>query len=165
MLDANTVSIFIQLGIAMLLGLILGLERTIAHKTAGMRTYALISMGSALFVSISELVIAKSSFMPAVNPLLLPAQIVVGIGFIGGGIIFVQGDAVRGLTTAASLWVAAGIGMAVGFKFYALAIFVTLATLFIFKVLWRIEDRIKHIAGVNDECKIDHSGKVTCKSE
>lgn len=163
MVDANTLSIFIQLTIAMLLGLVLGTERTIAHKTAGMRTYALISMGAALFVAISELMAVQYSFYTAINPLFLPAQIIVGIGFIGGGIIFVQGDSVRGLTTAASLWVAAGIGMAVGFKLYGIAVFVTVMTLFIFKVLWKIEDKIKHVVGVNDDCKIDHAGNMTCK--
>ncbi|HRY62424.1 MAG TPA: MgtC/SapB family protein [Candidatus Paceibacterota bacterium] len=159
MIDASTIEIFIQLTVAMLLGMTLGIERTIAHKTAGMRTYALISMGSAFFVIISEIMSAKYALMPAINPLLLPAQIVVGIGFIGGGIIFVQGDIVRGLTTAASLWVTAAVGMATGFKMYAPAIFVTIVTLFVFKVLWQIEDRIKHFVGKNDECKIDHSGK------
>lgn len=165
MIDANTIGIFIQLTIAMLLGISLGIERTVAHKNAGMRTYALISMGSALFVIISELIVLKDSFLPAINPLFLPAQILVGMGFIGGGLIFVHGDTVKGLTTAASLWVSAGIGMAVGFKLYSIAIFTTVMTLFIFKVLWRIEDQIRHFSGIHDECMINHEGKVTCKSE
>jgi putative Mg2+ transporter-C (MgtC) family protein len=164
-LDHQTIAIFTKLFVAMVLGIILGVERTMAHKMAGMRTYALISMGSALFVSISEMVVAQYSFLPATNALYLPAQIVVGIGFIGGGLIFVHGNTVKGLTTAAGLWVAAGIGMAVGFGMYSLGIFVTFMTLFIFVTLWRVEEKIKYWIGVGgDECKIDHdTGEVTCK--
>ncbi|HBM45921.1 MAG: MgtC/SapB transporter [Parcubacteria group bacterium GW2011_GWF2_38_76] len=164
-LDPQSISILIQLLVAMLLGTILGIERTIAHKTAGMRTYALISTGAALFVIISEIIFLKYASFSAINPLLLPAQIVVGIGFIGGGLIFVHGNTVKGLTTAAGLWVMAGIGMAVGYKLYTIAIFATILTLFIFKVLWRIEDQIKHFVGTNDECTIDHKGEVKCKGE
>lgn len=164
-IEPQTITIFTNLFVAMVLGIMLGVERTMAHKMAGMRTYALISMGSALFVSISEIIVSKYSSLTATNALFLPAQIVVGIGFIGGGLIFVHGNTVRGLTTAAGLWVAAGIGMAAGFEMYSVAIIVTLMTLFIFTILWRIEDKIKYWVGAGkNECEIDHkTGDVTCK--
>ena len=164
-IDPQILAVMTKISVALVLGVILGMERTIAHKMAGMRTYALISMGSALFVGISDLIVTKFSAMPAINPLLLPAQIVVGIGFIGGGLIFVHRNTVRGLTTAAGLWVAAGIGMAIGFGMYDLGVFVTIITLFIFTILWRIEDKIKYWVGIgNNECTIDNdTGDVTCK--
>ncbi|MEI6296152.1 MAG: MgtC/SapB family protein [bacterium] len=160
LIDQQTLVVFIQLIIATFLGMMLGVERTVANKTAGMRTYALISMGSALFVIISKMASVLLINFPSVNPLYIPAQIVVGIGFIGAGLIFVHGNTVNGLTTAAGLWVAAGIGMAVGFEFYSIAIFVTILTLFIFLVLFQVEDKIKHIAGVgNNENYPESVGK------
>jgi len=144
-LDASTINIFIQLTVAMLLGLLMGVERSVAHKTAGMRTYALISMGSALFVIISNLMsvnLVGSGF----DPMRMASQIIVGIGFIGGGLIVTHGATVRGLTTAAGLWVAGGIGMAVGFGLYEIAVFVTLMSIIIFTLFWRVEEEIKKVS-------------------
>lgn len=150
-LEPETARILLQLVVAMLLGALLGTERIVAHKTAGMRTYGLISMGAALFVIVSMLVIAHNPTLMQGNPLQIASQIVVGIGFIGGGLIFVHGNTVKGLTTASGLWVAAGIGMAVGFELYTLAILATAMTLFIFTILWYVEDKIKMMAGCEKE--------------
>jgi len=142
-LDSLTVSIIARLFVALILGMIIGTERVWAHKTAGMRTYALVSMGSALFVVISNEMVGYYAGFSGMNPLMIVSQIVVGIGFLGAGIIFNKDSKLVGLTTATGLWVAAGIGMACGLGLYSIAVIATTLTLFIFIVLWFIEERIK----------------------
>lgn len=143
LLDPSTTDIIFQIFAAAMLGILIGTERSAANKTAGMRTYALISMGSCLFVVISHAVSSQYVGITNFDPLRVASQIVVGIGFVGGGLIMTQGHKVSGITTAAGLWVSAGIGMAIGFHLYILAIFVTLLTLFIFTILWHIENHVK----------------------
>ncbi|MEK9154498.1 MAG: MgtC/SapB family protein [Patescibacteria group bacterium] len=135
--------ILLQLLIAAFLGSLLGIERAIAGKTAGLRTFALVSLGSALFIIISK--IANESYLGVTvfDPSRVASQIIVGIGFLGAGLIIFKESKVMGLTTAAGLWVSAGIGMAVGFKLYTIAVFATLLTLFIFTVLWIFEIKLK----------------------
>lgn len=135
--------VFLKLIVAMLLGMAIGIERSMAHKTAGMRTFGLVSLGSALFVIISEFVSQKYLGLSSVDPLRMASQVIVGIGFLGAGLIIFKGPEVVGLTTAAGLWVASGIGIAVGFGLYSVAAFVTILTLFAFVILWFIEDRIR----------------------
>jgi putative Mg2+ transporter-C (MgtC) family protein len=142
-LNITTLDITIRLFVALLLGMIIGTERVWAHKTAGMRTYALVSMGSALFVIVSNEMVKYYIGIPGLNPLMIIAQIVVGIGFIGSGLIFSKESKLMGLTTATGLWVSAGIGMAAGFKLYNISIIATVLTLFIFIVLWFIEHQLK----------------------
>ena len=142
-LDQSTIDIAIRLSIALLLGMIIGTERLWAHKTAGMRTYALVSMGSALFVVISSAMVDAYAHFTGMNPLMIIAQIVVGVGFLGTGLIFTKDAKLMGLTTATGLWVSAGIGMAAGFGLYSIAIIATILTLFIFIVLWFIEQQLK----------------------
>lgn len=141
--------IFINLFIAMLLGMAIGLERFIAGKTAGMRTYTLISMGAALFVTISQVV---SSQMGGYNydPLRIAAQIVAAAGFLGVGAIFHKDNQISGVTTASGMWVAAGVGMACGFGLYSIAIIVTILTLFTFLALWVIEKQIRRFSRQDD---------------
>lgn len=141
--DQVTVDIIIRLFVALVLGMIIGTERVWAHKTAGMRTYALVSMGSALFVIISNEMVKFYTGFSGLNPLMIVSQIVVGVGFIGAGLIFTKDSKLVGLTTATSLWVSAGIGMATGFKLYDIAIIATFLTLFIFIVLWFVEEQLK----------------------
>ena len=104
-----------ELGLALGLTSLIGLEREWRHKPTGLRTHTLVGVGAALFVIVSKY---GFSDVPGPNVVLDPsrvaAQIVTGIGFIGGGLIFVHGDAVRGLTTAAIVWMTAAIGMACG---------------------------------------------------
>src|SRR3990167_2206893 len=108
--------------VSLLLGSILGLERTLAHKVAGVRTYGLVSMGSSLFILIARYVVPTSSIY-SFDPLRIAAAIVMGIGFLCGGVIVFKDSTLQGLTTAAGLWVGAGIGMAVGYGFILLAVF------------------------------------------
>ena len=142
-LDGATLDIIIRLFVALALGMLIGTERVWAHKTAGMRTYALVSMGSALFVIISNEMVTYYAGFSGMNPLMIVSQIVVGVGFIGAGLIFTKDSKLVGLTTATGLWVAAGIGMAAGLGLYNIALIATILTLFIFIVLWFIEKRIK----------------------
>jgi len=136
--------IIIKLVLAMGLGVVIGIERYIAHKSAGMRTYALLSMGSALFVILASAVINSFSYSSyiSINPLVIMAAVITGIGFLGAGAMFKTESTLVGLTTATGLWVSAGVGMAVGFGFYSLAIIATILILFIFVVLWILERHI-----------------------
>lgn len=142
-IDPGTLGILTNLGVALILGMIIGTERVWAHKTAGMRTYALVAMGSALFVLISEEIVKMYMNLPGLNPTMIVAQIIVGIGFIGTGLIFTKENKLMGLTTATGLWVSAGIGMACGFGLFNLAIIATVLTLFIFIVLWFLEEQLR----------------------
>ena len=113
-----------------LLGGIIRIERDIHGRAAGLRTHLLVSVGSALFTIIS-MIMAKynlpemSGLSVTADPSRIAAQIVTGIGFLGAGAIIKEGFTIRGLTTAACLWIAAAIGMAAGAGAYAMAIFTT----------------------------------------
>ena len=137
-----------QILLAAFLGVLVGAERELARKPAGMRTYALVSMGACIFTIIS-IFAGRMSGMILGTPddaftdvSRIAAQVVVGIGFIGAGMAIFQGTKVRGLTTAAGVWVSAAIGMAIGFRMYSIAIFTTLVVLLIFVFLWQLEVRI-----------------------
>jgi putative Mg2+ transporter-C (MgtC) family protein len=116
-----------ELGLAFVLSALIGVEREIRHKSAGLRTYTLVGFGAALIMLVS-----KYGFMNVLvdnrvvlDPSRIAAQIVTGIGFIGGGLIFVRRTNVRGLTTAAIVWLTAAIGMACGAGLPILALAVT----------------------------------------
>lgn len=133
---------FGQLVLATILGALVGLERELSKKAAGMRTFALVSLGAAFFTIISTQALKEFSAPNYfLNVFQIPSQVVLGIGFIGAGLIIFHRSQLRGLTTAAGLWVAAAIGMAVGFKMYVLAVFVTLLVVLIFIVFWFIESK------------------------
>lgn len=135
-----TIEPFILLVSALILGSTLGLERSFAGKTAGVRTFGLVSMGSSLFILISRFVIPTVDSLNY-DPLRIAAAVIMGIGFLGGGVIIFKDSTLTGLTTAAGLWVAAGIGIAVGYGFLPLAFFATIATLLVFTLLGFIEYR------------------------
>lgn len=139
----NQYEMFLQLLVAALLGMLLGAERSVAGKTAGMRTYGLVSLGACLFILISTAVADSFAAFTQVDPLRIFEAVVTGVGFIGAGIILFKETTLRGLTTAAGLWIAAGIGVAVGYHLYALAVFTSLLTLFIFTAMWYLENRLR----------------------
>ncbi len=145
-ISVEMVEVFKHLLSAAFLGMLLGLERVFAHKTAGLRTYGLVSLGSALFIVISTTVTAQYIGITPFDPLRMAAQVIAGIGFLAAGVIIVRGSRVEGLTTAAGLWVAAGIGVASGFGLYTVAAFTTIITLFIFTVMWLFEARVRQVA-------------------
>ena len=133
--------IMMRLTIATVLGLAVGAERSRVGKRAGMRTYALVSLGAALFIVIAGVVSEKYADTFVFDPLRVASQVVVGIGFLGAGVIFVQRQVLTGLTTAAGLWVVAGVGAACGYGLYVIATFVTFLVLVVFEVLWYVEER------------------------
>jgi len=109
----------LRLLLAFALGAVLGFERERVDKPAGLRTHILVSLGSCLFTILSLMA------FPGSDPARVAAYIVAGIGFIGAGTILQTRERIVGITTAASLWVAASIGMAAGAGFYLLAIITT----------------------------------------
>jgi putative Mg2+ transporter-C (MgtC) family protein len=118
-----------ELALAFVLSSLVGLEREWRQKSAGLRTHTLVGFSAALFMLISKYGfgdVANGSTV-ILDPSRVAAQIVSGLGFIGGGLIFVRGDAVRGLTTAATVWLTAAIGMACGAGLATLALVSTAA--------------------------------------
>jgi len=113
-----------ELTLAFVLSALVGLEREIRQKSAGLRTYTLVGVSAALFMLISKygFMDVLSNGRVVVDPSRVAAQVVSGIGFIGGGVIFMRRDVVRGLTTAASVWLTAALGMACGAGLPVLAI-------------------------------------------
>ena len=128
MIDPILQEMMLRILLATILGLVVGFERWYKGKAAGIRTYALVSMGSALFTVLS---IYGFGGAYGVDPSRVAAQVVVGIGFLGAGMIFFRDNEVRGLTTAAGIWASAAIGMAVGLGFYAISIYTVFLTLLI----------------------------------
>lgn len=138
------IELFYQLLLATFLGALIGIEREIAGKSAGIRTYSLVSLGSTLFSLMSKLAfIDLVGQFSTFDPSRIAAQVVVGVGFIGAGSIMFNKSKVHGLTTAAGLWVSAAIGMTVAYNFYLLAIFSTMLTLLIFVLLWYFDAFLK----------------------
>jgi putative Mg2+ transporter-C (MgtC) family protein len=116
-----------ELGLAFVLSALIGLEREYRQKSAGLRTYTVVGLGAALIMLVSKYGFfdVLQSGRVIVDPSRVAAQIVTGIGFIGGGVIFMRRDLVRGLTTAAIVWLTAAVGMACGAGLPILAIAVT----------------------------------------
>lgn len=141
---------YVSLLLALVLGMLLGIERTFAGKTAGLRTYGLVAMGSALFIVTSKIILLDFVGVTNFDPLRVSAGVISGIGFIGAGLILFKENKLSGLTTAAGLWVASGIGIACGFELYMLAIFATFLTLFAFTALWFVEDRVRKLKRKSD---------------
>ncbi len=137
--------VFLQLVLALLLGMALGVQRTIHGKNAGMRTYALVSMGCALLVIIAQSVILMYPNKVNFDPLSLAGSVIQGIGFLGAGLIIFHGSKVNGLTTAAGLWISAAVGIAVGYNMIAVAVFVTCITMLVFTVLWTFEEKVRKL--------------------
>ena len=125
--------ICLRLACAMLVGLVIGTEREYTHRPAGMRTHILVALGACVISVTGELIFNHYSTMGAMpDPARLSAQVVTGVGFLGAGTIMREGPTVKGLTTAASLWAVACLGLAAGFGYYALSV---LGMVFIFITL------------------------------
>jgi putative Mg2+ transporter-C (MgtC) family protein len=116
-----------ELGLALLLSAAIGIEREMQQKSAGLRTYTLVGTGAALFMLISKYGFTDvlQPGRVVLDPSRVAAQIVSGIGFLGAGLIFVRRDSVRGLTTAADVWVTAAIGAGAGGGLPVLAVLAT----------------------------------------
>src|SRR5271170_5744852 len=133
-----------ELALAFILSASIGLEREIRQKSAGLRTYTLVGFSSALVMLVSKY--GFTDILEAgrivLDPSRIAAQIVSGIGFIGGGVIFVRKDLVRGLTTAATVWLTAAVGMACGAGLPILAIAVTFGHFIVIALFPAIERRL-----------------------
>ncbi|OHA46628.1 MAG: hypothetical protein A3A80_02065 [Candidatus Terrybacteria bacterium RIFCSPLOWO2_01_FULL_44_24] len=130
------------------LGAIVGIEREIVGKSAGLRTFSFVSLGACLFTIVSLLGInhlvplsetADPTFRYNYDPTRIVSQIVVGIGFLGAGLIVFRGFRVEGLTTSAGLWVVAAIGTAIGFGMYLIGVVTAVLVVLIFFFLKRVE--------------------------
>src|SRR5690242_2466153 len=136
-------TVLLRLGLALVLGAIVGLERERGERTAGLRTHALVALGSCLFIIVSAFgfadVLGEKNVV--LDPSRIAAQVVSGIGFLGAGSILLRGEIVRGLTTAASLWSVAGVGLAVGGGMYTAAIGATIIILVILAGVKPLERR------------------------
>jgi putative Mg2+ transporter-C (MgtC) family protein len=149
----------LNVGVALLLGLAIGLERQLHQHPAGLRTNALVCAGAAMFVSISRLLEHDGSVTR------VAAQVVSGIGFLGGGVILREGLTVKGMTTAATLWCSAAVGTLAGVGYPLLALIGTgaiLATNISMRPasLW-IESRSKGLADVDTSYRV----RVVCETE
>ena len=139
--DVNLVGAVAKLVLSMLLGAIVGLERRRKGQIAGMHTFALISMGATLVMLISIYIPQVYLGLKNGDPGRIAAQVVSGVGFLGAGAIIQMKGSVRGLTTAAGIWMTACIGLAVGAGMYLISIITTLLIIFILVNIERIEVR------------------------
>lgn len=140
----SQIQIVLQLFLATILGGLVGVEREYQKRAAGLRTHSLVCLGSALFT-----VISLESFYQWTNvtgisfdPSRVISGIVLGVGFIGAGLIMHRGFKIEGLTTAAGIWVVSAIGVAVGLKLYLVAVFTAFLALGVLSVLRLLEEKV-----------------------
>jgi len=137
--------IILRLAVAAILGLCVGVDRSRLDEAAGLRTHALVASGACLFMIVSAFGFADVRGIPAVvlDPSRIAAQVVTGIGFLGAGTIIVQREIVKGLTTAASVWAVAAVGLAAGGGLYMAAICATVLILVILVLVRWIEPFVR----------------------
>ena len=140
-MPVTTIELVIRVVVAALLGAALGAEREINQKTAGLRTHTLVAAGAALFTIAGAFAFDDSN----VDPTRIAAQIVTGIGFIGAGGMIRTGFTVSGITTAATLWFAAALGLAVGFGMYGIAIAALVVALIVMVGFAPVRSRIHRV--------------------
>lgn len=138
--DITMMAVITRVLTSIFIGGLLGLERGMKNRPAGLRTYMLVSVGACLIMMTNQYIY---QFTGAGDPMRLGAQVVSGIGFLGAGTIVVtRHNQIKGLTTAAGLWASAGVGLALGIGFYEGAIAVGLSVFVILTVLQRFEDSV-----------------------
>ncbi len=136
-MELGLTGICLRLACAMAVGMIIGMEREYTHRPAGLRTHILVALGACVVTVTGQLIFMQYSPLGAFpDPARLSAQVITGVGFLGAGTILREGSNVKGLTTAASLWAVACLGIAAGFGFYAAAL---AGTVFIFITLTILE--------------------------
>lgn len=141
---SETVDIILKILLAIVLSSIVGIERQARHKIAGLRTHILVGVGSALIVLTSLHLFDIYRGVTIVDPTRMIAGIVTGIGFLCAGTIIKAGDNVKGLTTAATLWIVSGIGIAVGAGHYNAAIICTVAVFAVLTGVRALEKRFSY---------------------
>ena len=137
-IEPGFAQIALRLACAMLVGIVIGLEREFTHRPAGLRTHILVALGACVASVMGEMIF--ENLTANADPARLSAQVITGVGFLGAGTIMREGPTVKGLTTAASLWAVACLGLASGFGYYSLALLgmaFIMITLTLFEVLQR----------------------------
>lgn len=132
----------LRLVLALLLGGVIGYERQSCNKAAGLRTHILVCVGSALIMILSVNIYYSVQGLTNADPARLAAQVVSGIGFLGAGTIMKEGPTVKGLTTAASIWVVSGVGLAAGAGYYFSAFAATALVFLTLSMLYRVEKKL-----------------------
>ncbi len=173
MADLSNQEIFWRLLLAVLAGGLIGYQREKHERPAGLRTHILVALGSAVIMLISAYGFQGRQFA---DPARIASQVVVGIGFLGAGTIIRQGNIVIGLTTAASLWTVAAVGLALGLGWYSLAILTTAIIFLVLTLFKRLEDKywkkrlyqieltaLQNLEGL--EKKLDKKGLIVDKLE
>ena len=148
--DVNALNAVFKLTLSLLLGCVVGLERKRKGQIAGLRTFALISMGATLAMILSIYIPQEYMGLKNGDPGRVAAQVITGVGFLGAGAIIQMKGSVRGLTTAAGIWMVATIGMAVGVGMYLVSVIATLLIIFILETL----ERYEHKLNIGQESKI-----------
>jgi putative Mg2+ transporter-C (MgtC) family protein len=152
-IDSQTLTIGARLLMALILGAAVGLERELSQHPAGLRTHILVCLGAAVYTVISSQGLIEASLVEGLttdgmrivrDPSRIAAQVVTGIGFIGGGVVLRHGATIRGLTTAASLWMVASIGMLAGSGQLVLAVFSAFLAWLVLSVLGKLGHRFLH---------------------
>ena len=144
--ELTYMAVGIRILVALVMGGIIGLERGMKNRPAGLRTYMLVCVGSCLIMMTNQYVY---QVFGAGDPLRMGSQVVSGIGFLGAGTIIVtRNNQIKGLTTAAGLWAAAGVGLAVGIGFYEAALVASAAIFIILIILHRWDDQMQQKAKV-----------------
>ena len=141
-IEVNTVNSIFKLCLSMLLGAFVGYERKRKGQAAGVRTFSLIAMGASLAMILSIYVPQEYIGLKNGDPGRIAAQVITGIGFLGAGAIIQMKGSIRGLTTAAGIWMVATIGMAVGVGMYVISVIATALILFILVELERLEQHV-----------------------
>jgi len=132
--------IVMRLVVSLFLSGFIGLERQLHRRTAGLRTHILVGLGSCLIMLTSLYIFDIYNNIASLDPARIAAGVITGIGFLGAGAIIRDREGIKGLTTAASLWVVAGIGLAVGCGFFLAALVTTLLVILALFFLRRVED-------------------------
>ncbi|MBN1585635.1 MgtC/SapB family protein [Candidatus Uhrbacteria bacterium] len=162
MIEISTVDIIVRMTVATVLSGLIGIEREWHEKPAGIRTNVMVGLGACLIALASVQIPNLWPDIRPIDPGRIAAQIISGIGFIGAGAIL-RSDrgAIVGLTTAATLWVVAGLGMTIGFGFYVEAIVATALVFFTFIVLGQVVKRIRYTTRHGDGHQVGESSAHT----
>ena len=155
--------LFVRLLVACICGGIIGLERSIRRKDAGLKTHIILALGAALFMIVSQYAFTDLSLTPdfRADASRIASNIVTGVSFLCAGVIFVRGASVKGLTTATGIWTCAGIGMAAGAGMYAITVFSTLLILIIQLLLAGPSAKIETHYSVDVEFVLPKGKKLT----
>lgn len=141
-MQITTVSAMVRIALSLILGACVGIERKTKGQMAGLRTFSLICMGACIAMMLSIYVCQETSGLQRADPGRIAAQVISGIGFLGAGTIIQMKGSVRGLTTAAGIWIIAAVGMAVGCGLYLVAVVSTVMVLLVLTLLERLEKRV-----------------------